>query len=129
MAKKTSTSAAKKACYQRYQTENRHEENKIKRIERHLKRHPGDTKAREALGKLEKDGANYIRSNNNRNDIKAGDRSVRELQAKVKRLSNTGYKVANTKEKKVKKNTVIQAAFEKVGINSGKVFTGMQTEI
>lgn len=48
MANKGSSASAKEA-YKRYKAENRKVKNKIKRLQRHIKKYPGDKQALEVL--------------------------------------------------------------------------------
>jgi hypothetical protein len=126
---KQQKSKSQVAQFSAYQTENRQEKNKIKKLKRHVKNNPNDDLAYTGLSRIKKDGKSYARTvNGNRHKVSAADRKDLELEAMVKRVCSTGY-IENRYIKEKKGDTIIRVAFANIGVNSGSVFKAMQAKI
>jgi hypothetical protein len=122
---KQQKSKSQVAQFSAYQTENRQEKNKIKKLKRHVKNNPNDDLAYTGLSRIKKDGKKYARTvNANRHKVSAADRKELEMEARIKRACSTGY-IENRNIKNTKKETAMEQAFDKKGVTSGKFLSGM----
>ena len=79
MAKGKTSNKTQKAHYASYKAEERHEKNKLRKLERHVAKTPNDKQAEKALFELEENGVKYTRK---RKSIKPND----TVQRRVRRV-------------------------------------------
>ena len=104
MASSKTSNKTQKAHYASYKAEERHEKNKLHKLEQHVAKTPNDEQAEKALVLLEENGVKYTR---NRKAIKPND----TVQKRIRRVSglnttfNTFYDqiIPSTPEYKVAK--------------------------
>ena len=73
-------SAVQKANYKKYQSEEKHSKNKIRKVERHLRKSPNDEQAQKALDNLIENGVPYTRNRKANKPNSTVQRRVRKSQ-------------------------------------------------
>ena len=117
---KQKKSKSQVAQFSAYQSENRQEKNKIKKLKRHVNNNPEDHVAWDGLEKMKKDGKPYARTiNASRNRATASEKQDREMDAKIKKVCATGF-TENRNVKEKRGETTFRTAFASIGVKSGR---------